>query len=182
MALQVLGDWPCMEALLRLFFLIIRFMWEHMVWSGLILLVVGMLNRKGLLISVLAFIANLIGDTLSSTFFGAFLLFGVVFSSLFIGLIWVTLLLNSPMNIFVRIVLAPFFFVFGFIWGIVPLPIPLSIGINYILNQRGVNIIACISMIVLILMVIIIGSSAGFLGWISEYLCMWINEALKWLS
>lgn len=71
------------------------------------------------------------------------LAFGFVISSILagiiIGFIWASMIFFSPVNSLIKLINAPFMFFLGFIWGFLPIPLPLTVLIGFLMRFKIAN-------------------------------------------
>ncbi len=184
-----------MEAVVRLFFVILKFLINH--WGLFLTLMIAsfLVQKMRYLPSLIAFIANLatdgmsiLGDTLSlGTGVIATLLLGFI-PSAFIGFMWVSIIMGSTANMILRVITIPFALVFGFVWGYLPLPLPIEFGMETLGGKPVAANIMCIVLIVatiflpfvLGILFTILGSFLGFFT--GQEVCTWINDLLVMIS
>ncbi len=184
-----------MEAIVRLFFVILKFLINHWGWFLTLMILSFLVQKMRYLPSLLGFIVNLatdgmsiLGDALSlGTGVIVTLLLGAIPSAI-IGFMWVSIIMGSSANMILRVITIPFALVFGFVWGYLPLPLPIEFGMESLGSKPAAANIMCIVLIVatiflpLLLGVLftILGSFIGFFS--GQEVCMWINDLLVILS
>lgn len=180
----------CLEAFFRLFFLIIKFWWNHLILLFLIILITYILSRTGLLgAGIFATAIDYLGDTsttVATLFSGG--LWGItagisvqLIIGLAVGLLWVAMLFLAPLfreetesktgvSLLIKSILAIPFFIIGFICGAIPaIPlVPISLLLSAILFFPSINLIFCLAL--------------SIAPWFIPQFCLALNIILKLVS
>ncbi len=101
-----------------------------------------------LALAVLSFIAGRVSPLILGIIAELFnmpldLAFGFVISSILagiiIGFIWASMIFFSPVNSLIKLINAPFMFLLGFVWGFLPIPLPLTVLIGFLMRFKITN-------------------------------------------
>ncbi len=170
----------CVEAFVRLFFVVIKLAIENWFWAISILVIGFVFYKSKFLVGALGSFVNILEDLLSGLqiFSGGVLsvlggLLAAATLSSILGLLWGLMVLTSPANLVLKIMATPFYIVLGALWGLVPLPLPLSLVISYLFKDKNVSNIVCLVPIVVVVALSLLGV---------DFFCSWLNFALKTLS
>lgn len=147
----------CQEVLIRTIFTIIKFWFNHIFLMLIVFLIAIFLSRSGIIMTaILATIIDFLVDISNSTLglftagIWAFLggaLIQILLGSL-IGILWVAMLwyvkpelVPLPIGLVIKTILTPFFFIFGFIIGVIPLGFTavISFAVGFILTLPLIN-------------------------------------------
>ncbi|MBU2639202.1 MAG: hypothetical protein KKG75_00680 [Nanoarchaeota archaeon] len=166
----------CVELFYRVFFELLKYFIEN--WLSVLITIViiswiaNMLKEAVLMLALLASFLNISGDIiLGST--GGLSTPITVLISLAIGIFWVVMLNTSSVNSLFKVVNIPIVFLAGFTWGMVTIPIPLSLIIGVMLHFRITNyLIGFLPTIGLI-----------FFTWFAgSFICRMLNSVIMLLS
>ncbi len=175
MALEI-----CTEAFVRLFFVTIKVLFENWGWALTFLALGLFLSRIPFVLGLVGDVFNFIADTFTS------LLAGTIIGSLFtgalaaagLGIFWTALVIGSRANIALRIAAAPFAFLAGAVYGLIPIPIPtpITMALDWGLKQKEstANIICFIPAVLLVLAALFLQAFVG------ESLCSFVSTALSY--
>jgi len=195
-----------MEGIVRLFFVALKYLISH--WGLLLTLIVlaFLIQKVRFLPSILAFVVNLATDAVNwivegvtsgltaGTGFLVGALLGFILTagpSVIMGFLWVSIILGSAANVILRVLTIPFAFIFGFVWGYFPLPLPIEFGMESLGSKPGPSNILCIAVIIGAILIPVI---FGFLFWLiattfgpsgafaASDFCTWINDLLVMIS
>lgn len=171
----------CLETIIRILFLLLKFMWNHAILTLIIILIaVGLSKLKYIILGIIGWALNNFQDTFTTITFGA----GWVTSALLgilLGIIWAIIVLNCKANNIVKIIAAPFFFALGIFWLAVPTFgisfIPVTLGLGFLLDLDYINyVILAIPFIIGLSLILQI---TPFLIFITPWLCDKLNFVLS---
>ena len=166
----------CVEAFFRIFFELLKYSIDNFISVILTLVIVGFIAKRfgALILGIIAFLLDLGLDIIFAGSVGLTapinLLGGIV-----IGMLWAMMTLNSNVSILIKLPNAIMMFMFGFVWGLapVPFPIPLAPIVGWLLeNSRFVNYIIGIFSLGATYIVISLGSP------LFVFMCEGINYIL----
>ncbi len=126
----------CLELIIRLTFIVLKFIPEHPL---LFLAIILFFLSLGKILGLIGYLVNLAGIVDGP------LPFIDIFTIPLQGMIWAGIIIQAPIIIPLKIIFAPLFFITGFIWDalgtIFPFLnfIPLTLLIALLINQRGIN-------------------------------------------
>jgi len=155
----------CVAGLIRLFAVQLKFVLYNWGWAITFLVGVFLLSRIPLVAEMVAdavdWVSDVFAQALAATgigLVGSFISGGV--SGMLVGFVWVYIGLQSQANFILKIVTIPFFFLTGFIIGLLPnnffgIPVPLSTIVGaanrYIFTDEITsNLICAIPILILI--------------------------------
>ncbi len=164
----------CVEAIIRAFFHFLKFL-LHKWFLVLLLIIILAILRKPLIIGIAGYIAKL--PTLIPAISTAW------YYNPFVQIIvWITMLLFSPVNIFIKIASLPFFFFAGLVIGVLSIIpyvgkvitlIPFAPVVGYLLSVPTINNFLAL-----------VPAFYGLKIWLfgGKYFCTAINKFLKFFE
>lgn len=175
---------PCLESLIRIFLLLLKFMWNHAILTLIIILIgIGLGKLKWMILGIIGWALNLFQDMFTTITFG---LGGItsILIGILLGIIWTIIVLNCKASSVVKIIAAPFFFILGLIWLILPTGpisfVPLTLALGFFLDMDYINYI--ILSIPFVIMLGLILNITPILIAIAPWFCDKLNFILSLLT
>lgn len=175
----------CVEVTIRLIITILIYLARHWGLTLTFLVATYFLSKIKWLPSILAWIANNIGDLFAEAtgFLGVL---GTALTSIFLGFMWVAVILNANTYFILKIITLPFAFIAGYIWGVLPTgPLsfaPITLIVEGFTKNETLATITCAVIIVgtiflPLLISILLGIIGSWLG-ITEPACSYLNTVI----
>ena len=181
----------CMELLVRMMLTGVKIMFvDHLFWT-LFFLAAGVMIRNSILafgalefgLKVVGLLIGWFWTTAWATTGGLFLpamiaaALSAAYFSVLIGEMWMILILGARTIIILRVIAAPFYFVFGMIWGLLPIPLPLGGGLAILFQDKRIALIGTLVPFGIFILFVFF---QGIFG--TEILCSIANYGLKALT
>jgi hypothetical protein len=161
----------CAELFYRTSFELIGFFIRNWFAVLVTLAIVSFITNKlgPVILGFLASGLNFIGDTsiVASLGFTSIL---TILISIAIGIIWTGFVFYSAAPFILKLINIIPMFLLGFMWGLIPIPIPIAIFLGFSLNWRITNyLMAVIPILIIIVLIFLVGPES----------CNLINEGIK---